>query len=220
MIYLFSGDDAKKKILNYEKFIKTLSTQTGAPSREVFFVSRNSFDPLQIESFYSGASLFSSLSAVVFRGVLEYEETRDFVLDKLCSMGESVNTFVFLEGKLAKPILDAFRKARAELNVFELPKEKKEIYDNFLVANAFVNKDKLHTWIYFRQAIDLGVSLEEIAGVLFWKIKDMILKKNFNKFKEEQLKDFVAKLSYLLPEARKEGRDAESALEQFLLEAF
>jgi len=215
MIYLFSGDDAKSKILNYEKFIKSIPAGT-----EPFFINRNSFDRVQIESFYSGASLFSILSAIIFQGILEHEETRDFVLDKLNLMGESVNTFVFLEGKLNKPILDTFKKARAELNVFELPKEKKEKYDNFLVANAFANKDKLNTWIYFRQAVDVGVSLEEIVGVLFWKIKDLILKKDFQKFKEEQLKDFVARLSYLLPEARKEGKDAESALEQFLLEAF
>ncbi|MFA5778037.1 MAG: hypothetical protein WC870_00895 [Candidatus Paceibacterota bacterium] len=215
MLYLFSGDDAKSKILNHEKFIKSIPKST-----EIFSVSRNSFDPIQIESFYSGASLFSPKSAVIFQGILEHEETRDFVLEKLNLMGESVNSFVFLEGKLNKPILDAFKKARAELNVFELPKEKKEKYDNFLVANAFANKDKLNTWIYFRQAVDVGVSLEEIVGVLFWKIKDMISKRNFSKFKEEQLKDFAVRLSYLLPEARKEGKDAEVVLEQFLLEAF
>ena len=215
MIYLFSGDDAKNKILNYEKFIKAIPRGT-----ETFFINRNSFDPIQIESFYSGSSLFSVLSAVIFQNIFEYEETRDFVLDKLKLMGESNNSFIFLEGKLNKPILDAFKKARAELNIFELPKEKKEKYDNFLVANAFANKDKLNTWIYFRQAMDVGVSMEEIIGVLFWKIKNMILKKNFSKFSEEQLKTFVAKISYLLPEARKEGRDVESAFEQFLLEAF
>ncbi len=220
MIYLFSGDDAKNKIINYEKFIKALPAQAGIPLTQIFAVNRNDFNQMQIESFYSGSSLFSNLSAVIFQNVLEYEETRDFVLEKLKLMGDSANSFVFLEGKLSKPILDTFKKARAEINVFELPKEKKEKFDNFLVANAFANKDKLNTWIYFRQAIDVGVSLEEVSGVLFWKIKDLILKKNFSKFKEEQLKNFIMKLSYLLPEARKEGRDAESAFEQFLLEVF
>ena len=215
MIYLFSGDDAKNKILNYEKFIKSITGDI-----QIFFVNRNNFDPTQIESFYSGASLFSALCAVVFQGIFEHEETRDFVLEKLDLMGKTANSFIFLEGKLNKPILDAFKKARAELNIFELPKEKKEKYDNFLVANAFANKDKLNTWIYFRQAVDLGVSLEEIVGVLFWKIKDLLLKKNFSKHKEEDLKNYTARLSYLLPEARKNGRDAEAALEQFLLEAF
>ena len=215
MLYLFSGDDAKSKIINYEKFIKSLPKEV-----EVFPVNRNDFDQVQIESFYSGSSLFSAKSAVIFSGILEYEETREFILEKLEAMGKSGNIFVFLEGKLNKPILDAFRKARAELNVFELPKEKKEKFDNFLVANAFANKDKLNTWIYFRQAVDVGVVMEELIGVLFWKIKDMLLKKNFSKFSEEQLKDYASKISYLLPEARKKGLDAESAFEQFLLEAF
>jgi len=215
MIYLFSGDDAKNKIANYEKFIKSMSK-----SVEIFAISRNNFNRAQIESLYSGASLFSAKALVTFSGVLDYEETRDFVLEKLQPMAKSDNSFVFLESKLNKPILDAFKKARAEINVFELPKEKKEKYDNFLVANAFAEKDKLHTWIYFRQAMDAGVMMEEIIGVLFWKIKDMILKKNFSKFPEQQLKDYIAKLSYLLPEARKQGRDAEGAFEQFLLEAF
>ncbi len=220
MIYLFAGDDAKNKILNYEKFMRSLPGQAGINSTEIFFITRNSFNPPQVESFYSGASLFSPVSAVIFQGIFEHEETRNFILDKLKLIGDSLNTFVFLEGKLSKPNLDAFKKARAELNVFELPKEKKEKYDNFLVANAFANKDKLNTWIYFRQAVDIGVSLEEIVGVLFWKIKDLLLRKNFSKFTEEQLKNHAARISYLLPEARKAGLDAESALEQFLLEAF
>jgi hypothetical protein len=68
--------------------------------------------------------------------------------------------------------------------------------------------------------MDEGIAMEELAGILFWKIKDSLLKKNFSVFSQVQLKNFAAKLSYVLPEARTEGRDAEAALEQFLLEAF
>jgi hypothetical protein len=218
MIYLFSGDDTKKKLASYEKFIGIVPKNT-----EIVFINRNNFDRVQIESLYSGSSLFSSLSVVVFQNIFEYEETRDFILEKLKLLGESNNSFVFLEGKLNKPILDTFKKIeskRLQINIFELAKEKKEKFDNFLIANAFANKDKLNTWIYFRQAIENDASLEEIVGILFWKIKDMILKKNFSKFKEEQLKHFASKISYLLPEARKKGIDAETALERFLLEVF
>ncbi len=221
MIYLFYGDDAEKKYSSYEKFIKSLPAQAGVlKDTEIFPINRNNFNQTQIESLYSGSSLFSRKSIVVFSNILEYEENRSFILDKLKLIADSANSFIFLEGKLNKPIVDAFKKNDAEINLFELPKEKKERFDNFLIANAFASGDKLKTWIYFRQGMDLDVSLEEIVGILFWKIKDMILKKNFGKFKEEQLKNFVSKLSYLLPEARKNGRDAESALEQFLLEAF
>ena len=215
MIYLFTGDDAQNKRFSYEKFIKSMPT-----GLEIFFVNRNNFDKVQLESMYSGAGLFFSKCAVIFSDIFEREETRDFVLKKLEFMGQSDNYFVFLEGKLNKDILNAFKKACAEINIFELPKEKKEKFDNFLVANAFAKKDKLNLWIYFRLAIDKGVGMEELIGVLFWKIKDMLLKKNFSKFSEKQLKDSAFRLSYLLPEARKEGHDAESAFEQFLLEAF
>ena len=215
MIYLFAGDDTKNKHLAYEKFIKSIPTST-----ETFYFNRNNFNQIQIESLYSGSGLFSSKFAVMFSNIFENEETRDFILEKLDLMGQSGNSFIFLEGKLGKPISDAFKKDRAEFNIFELPKEKKEKYDNFLVANAFAAKDKLHTWVYFRQAMDKGVGMEEIIGVLFWKIKNMVIKKDFRKFSETELKNSASRLSYLLPKARKEGRDAESAFEQFLLEAF
>lgn len=222
MIYLFAGDDTKNKLASYEKFIKSLPAgQAGIPtSTETFFISRNDFDPMRLESLYSGASLFSALSAVIFQNIFEREETRDFILEKLKLMGESENSFIFLEGKLNKLILDAFKKSRSELKIFELPKAKKEKYDNFLVANAFFRKDKFNTWLYFRQAMDVGVGMEEIVGVLFWKIKDALVRKNFGKFSEGELKASASRLAYLLPQARQEGRDAQSAFEKFLLEAF
>ncbi|OGI81874.1 hypothetical protein A3I95_00380 [Candidatus Nomurabacteria bacterium RIFCSPLOWO2_02_FULL_44_12] len=214
MLYLFAGDDAPKKILNYEKFLGLLPKEV-----EVFSFNRSDFDKLQIESFCSGAGLFFKKSAVIFSGALEREETREFILSKLQSMGESPNYFVFIESRIGKPVIDLFKKARTELNIYELPKEKKEKFNNFLLADALAQRDKLNLWLYFRQAVDLGVGLEELAGVLFWKAKDMILKKNLGKFKEPELKNFASKLSYLLPEARKRGRDAEAAFEEFLLEA-
>ena len=218
MIYLFSGDDTPKKLFAYEEFLKTLSERT-----PVFFVSKNDFDFTQLESFYSGASLFSAQSAVVLRDILEDEEIRKFILEKLKFLGESQNIFVFMEGELKKPVLDAFKKARTELNIFEkkpTPSGGGKKFDNFLIANAFASKDKFHTWLYFRQAVERGTELEPLAGILFWKIKDMLLKHNFSKFKESELQNFAAKIATLLPESRKAGPESESAMEQFLLEAF
>ncbi len=222
MIYLFCGDDTKSKHKDYGQFMKSLPasptiTPTGA---QIFFIGKNDFDPMQVESFYSGSGLFFTKCTVVFTNVFEKEETLDFVLEKLSLMGESGNNFVFLEGKLNKRVMDAFRGARAEINLFELPKEKKEKFNNFLLANAFGDRDKLNLWIHFRQAMDVGVGMEELIGVLFWKAKDMMLKKDFRKFSESELKNFAGKLSYLLPEARKKGLNDEAVFERFLLEVF
>lgn len=215
MIYLFSGDDIKQKHGAYIKFVKSLPKET-----EIFFISRNDFNRAQIESLYSGAGLFFQKAAAVFSNVVEREELAEFIVEKFPQMAESDNLFVFLEGKLPKATLDAFKKARAEINIFELPKEKLEKFNSFLLANAFDNKDRLNLWIYYRMAVDRGVALEELSGVLFWKAKDMIVRRNYGRFSEKELKDFTSHLAYLLPEARREGRDAETAMEQFLLEAF
>ena len=215
MLYLFTGDNTKNKLLAYEKFIKSIP-----PGTEIFFINRNDLDPTQLGSFYSSMGLFFAKCAVVFSDIFDRKETQNFILKKLELMNQSASSFIFLDGKLNKITLDAFKKAKAEINIFELPKAKKEKFNNFLLANAFGQKDKLNLWIYYRLAVDKGVGLEELVGVLFWKIKDMFLKKDFNKFSPEQLKNFSGKLSYLLPEARKEGRDAEVAFEEFLLKAF
>jgi hypothetical protein len=214
MIYLFAGDDAKSKLSSYEKFVKTLG---GA---ETFLVNKNDFDPIQIESFFSSANLFFDKCIIIFSNIFEDESASNFLLEKLKNMVDSGNIFIFLEGALNKPTVDLFKKSEANISIFDLSKDKKEKYDNFKLAYDFEKRDKLNLWIHFRQAIDLGVGMEELVGVLFWKAKDMILKKSFTKFKEKELKDFVAKLSYLLPEARKNDKDAEASFEEFLLEAF
>ncbi len=220
MIYLFSGEDIKSKLASHEKFIKSLPKGI-----EVFSIGKNDFDFMQIESFYSGSGLFSPKSAIVFTNIFEREDIRDFILEHLGDMEKSENYFIFSEGKLLKPMLDAFKKAGVKpdrISIFDAvgTKGKTEKFNSFLLANAFGSKDKLNLWIYFRQAMDKGVSLEELSGVLFWKAKDMLIKQSYGKFSEPELKDFASRLAYLLPEARSKGRDAEEAFEVFLLEAF
>jgi hypothetical protein len=215
MIYLFAGEDAKKKMSSVELCIESLSKDT-----EIFTFSKNDFEPSVIENFYSGQGLFFKKCIILVRGALEKEENEKFILDNLEAMSVSQNFFIFLEGKLKKATVDAFRKAKAEVSIFDLTSAEKEKFNSFLLANAFGLKSKLELWIYFRQAIEKGVSLEELVGVLQWKAKDMILKKNFSLFSEKDLRRISMHLAYILPEARGSARDDEAHLERFLLEAF
>jgi len=213
MLYLFAGDDAKKKLASLDKFLASLK------ETEILTVSRNNFSEEEIQSLYSGSGLFAKKTAVIFESILDHAAAETFLLPRLEKLQESENIFIFSESKISKTTLDAFKKGRAELNIFELPAIKKEKYNNFILANDFGARDKLNLWIHFREAVDLGVGLEELIGVLFWKAKDLLLKENFSKFSAEELKDFSSQISYLLPQARREGLDAEAAFEEFILEA-
>ena len=213
MLYLFAGDDAKKKYESYEKFLRTLPK-----GGEVVSLSKPDFTESRIRELYSAQSLFSPHITILSSGVVESEA--ELVRESISRMAESSNTFIFLEGKLAKPVLHMFEKAGASISLHDLITEKKEKFNNFLLANALGVKDKLNLWIYFRQAINSGASLDELAGILFWKVKDMITKRSFHIYTEAELGLLAERLSYLLPAARLAGPDAEEAFEEFLLEAF
>src|SRR3989344_1276952 len=161
MIVLFAGNDALQKHVASEKFLTSLPRDT-----EVFNLGRGDWNSAQIESLYSGSGLFWKSSAVVFSNILDATEAREFLFPRLDKLQESQNYFVFLEGKLAKAVLDIFKKARAEVEVFEKQESKEERFNSFLLANALGQKSKLDLWILYRQAIMAGVSLEELAGVL------------------------------------------------------
>lgn len=212
MIYLFSGDDVKNKIKGYENILKKFE------AFPKYLINRNNFYQNEIEGFYSGANLFDPKSVIFFSNILENADYQAFLFENLAYMQASDNIFIFNEGKLLKPILEKFNKVKAEINLFELKKIQKEKFNNFLLADAFAVKDKIKLWVYYRQAVDLGVGLEELSGVLFWKTKDMILNKNFLKYKEEDLKEINFKLSNILAKARREGKDAELVFEKFILE--
>ncbi|HEU0086017.1 MAG TPA: hypothetical protein VFQ59_03645 [Candidatus Paceibacterota bacterium] len=214
MIHFLCGDDAVKKRAEYDKLIKSLPKGT-----EMFFIRSNEFDRVQAESLYRGAGLFFSRCAVVLDGVMEREEPSSFLTKNLKEIADSENIFIFLEGKHPKVTLDIFKKAGAKVSVFEVEKKKENAkFNSFALANAFGVRDRLSLWIGFRQAMEAGMELEPLAGILFWKVKDMLLKKQFGKYTEAELQHFAEKISYLLPESRRQGRDAESAFEQFLLE--
>lgn len=215
MIFLFYGDDTDRKHKGYAAFLKSISPET-----EKFFFGKRVLDKNFFENFFSGQGLFFKKCAVIFSGVSEAGDFYQFVLKNISTLSSSPNLFVFLEGEMDKNDLDIFKESGAEINFFPLSKQKKEKYNNFLLADAFASRDRFHLWLFFRQAVDLGVSLEELTGVLFWKVKDMILKKNFSKVKEGELKKILVELPFLLLQSRKEGRDAEAVLERFLLKIF
>ncbi len=212
MIYLFTGDDTINRNKAFEKSLKDFK------DLPLLKINKNNFSFLEIESLYSDANLFDPKSVIVFSYLLEDKNINEFVLERLEFFENSKNVFIFVENKLLKSVIDQFKKQKANISIFELKKIQKEVFNNFLLANALGDRNKVNLWLYYREAISKGVALEELVGVLFWKVKDMILNKNFSKFKENELVLIAHNLSILLPKARKEGKEAEITFEKFLLE--
>lgn len=208
MIYIFFGNDIEKKNLYLKKLFKN-SQPILVPNRDV---SRE-----MLLSQIGSVSLFGEQSIFVFENFIG-DKIIDLKDEEISLLKESLNIFIFKEDKLLAPDLKKFKKhAQIEEVSFIALKQKPKI-NIFNIADAFAKKDKIQTWTLYIEAISVGIVPEEISGILFWKIKTMIL--NGTKvFKEDELKLRSSELVSLYHMAHRGEVDFTIGLEQFILKS-
>lgn len=207
MIYILFGNDIKSRNAYLKKVYKD--------NKLIFFDFKDSFDKKDILEKARSVSLFGEKPVVVLEGVLNDKkfslEDKDFSILK-----SSESIFVFLEDKLNQSEFKKFNKL-AEIVEFNKNELKKISSNNiFNIADYFSRKDKINTWILYREAILNGVSPEEICGIIFWKMKDMILKGS-KIFLKEEIIDLSSKLLSIYHLSHKGEIDFVISLEQFIL---
>src|SRR3989344_6587563 len=188
MLYLLHGTDINKKQKERIKILDLLSKKFTNTEKVSF--GDVVFDITNIESLISSQGLFGKRFLVSFDHVLENENIADVLLERLLRMSESENIFIFSENKILKEILKKFEKTGAEIQEFPLLK-KTEKENVFAIANALERKNKKEIWIIFNKLTNSGIPSEKILGILFWKTKDMMLRRNLSvggqKFSEAKL---------------------------------
>lgn len=206
MIYILIGGDTKNKNV----YIKELTK-----NNEVFFVKEEKMDRELIMSYCYNVNLFNKSPAIVMENVLSDDEV-SLKVDDLNFLKKTDTIFIFKEDKLLKSIQDKYKKY-AEIKSFD--EKKAPIIDKFNVFNitdAFAKKDKIGAWALFNEALNDGVEPEAIAGVLFWKIKTMILIST-NVHNKEELKYQSSNIVSLYHKAHRGECDLSVGLEQFIL---
>ncbi len=203
MIYILVGSDIKKR----NEFIKKISHKL-----ETFFLSASQATEAEVNNYSENVSLFGDSPVIVVENILSEGKV---ILD-LKKLADSETTFIFLEDKMLVSEEKKYKKF-ATVERFEI-KEAKKIpsLNTFDIANAFARKDKVTSWMLYREAIEAGVAPEAISGILFWKIKTMILNSDRN-FKREELVHQTSELVSLYHQAHKGERDFTVGLEQFIL---
>ena len=86
----------------------------------------------------------------------------------------------------------------------------------FNIADAFAKHDKVGAWVSYRQAIDVGTDPEPISGMLFWKIKSLMISGS-RVFSRDELRKFSSKLVSLHHDSHNGKVDFTVGLEQFIL---
>lgn len=206
MISILAGQDTKKK----NSTIKTL-----AKGRDVIRVPEGDITKDLIDGYALGVSMFGDPAAVVLESVIA---KGDFLFkdEDLKNLADSKTLFIFLEDKLLAANEKKFKKY-ASVERFEEKKLKEAPKINlFAIADAFGSHDKVKAWSLYRDAIEGGVDPEPISGILFWKIKTMLLTGN-RLFSPKALKNQSSELVSLYHRSHRGEIDFVIGLEQFIL---
>lgn len=206
MIHILVGGDTKSKSI----YIKELTGKS-----EVFFIPTNELSKDILMSYSNNISLFDESPSIILENILN-EDTLLFSQEELMSLKESKTIFIIKEDKLLVPFQKKYKKY-GDIKIFE---EKKvsatSKFNIFSLTDAFANRDKIKTWILFNDAVLSGIEGEAIAGVLFWKIKTMILN-GTRFFNKEELKYQSSNIVSLYHKAHRGDSDFNISLEQFIL---
>lgn len=157
-------------------------------------------------------SLFGDKKVFILRNVFENESIKKDVFDQLELVTNAPHDVVILADKL----LVADKKVLEKVGTIHESKEKEikeEKFNPFGLANTFATGDKKKTWIMFQEVLHHSDEMEPTHGMIWWKLKDMILK---NK-KDESLKNMARELVSVYHESRLGGLGMRERLEKFFL---
>ncbi len=225
MLTVISGKDSEKKY-------KRISEIIGG--REHHSYADGETDLSMLISRAKDTPLFGDLLPVVVH--TEDKEFLSSLSENAGVFGESATQFIFVVPRILKEEERLFSRAGATSEIFET-KEKKESFNIFALSDAFTARDRMKTWILFREAIDRGIDSNLIHGVLASAVKNMRLlfsvgsaeeagihpfvygklKRNQKHFSEEELSELSKDFVHSYHRARQGTLDFEIELERILI---
>ena len=203
MIYILAGNSAKEKTSYIKKLVG---------KGEVVKLAQAQASKELVKNYAENVSLFGDLPTVIIESGLSLE----FSTEELKGLSESKTVFIFNEDKLLKADEKKYIKYATIEHFDEKEVKAKPAINTFAIADAYARRDKVNTWILYREAVDAGLEPEMISGMLFWKLKTMVQSGNRN-FSPDELKHNASSIVSLYHEAHRGERDFVIGLEQFIL---
>lgn len=172
MLYVIYGKDgikSRKKLHELLDFAKKKR-----PEAELFRLTTENWSEDRLEELLSSQGLFDQKYTVVLDSLFEKKEIKIFVLEKLPEMQESGQLFFMIDSSLDSPSLKKIEKYAKQVQKFE-KEERREEYNIFSVTTGLLERDRKKLWISYLDSLRKGFAPEEIHGIFFWQIKNMIL---------------------------------------------
>ncbi len=215
MIYFLYGTDSAK----IKKTARTSAegAQKKKPDASIFVMTSENWSESRFQELLQSVGLFEQKYIVLLDNVFEDAEAKKIVMGSVKKMEEVDHLFFMLEGKVDKKTITKITKHAykvTEYNEVVAPKQKE---DNFALANAVGRKDKKQAWVILQSALERGAAPEALHGMLFWKVKSMLLAGNTRPFSKEELQALSHKLLDIHYKSRTGQTTLDIALERFVL---
>ena len=220
MIYFLHGADTQKVAKKCTKYCGQLSDKR--PNSEVFKITTENWSAEQFDELLSSQGLFEKKYIVVLDFLFSQKEIKEKILEKLKEIQSAEHWFLILDGKVDAPTVKKLEKFSYKTQEFGKAEAKKEPPIIFSITDKLLTRDKKRLWISYVDLTLQGIPAEEIHGVIFWAVKNMIVTSRVDSQKDSGLAPFSyskalsGSHNYKLEELRKNvrefgGNDAQSS---------
>lgn len=192
MIYFLHGADTKSSRKKMHDVLGQLSGKR--PNSEIFKITTENWNREQFGELLSAQGLFEKKYIVVLDFLFSQKDIKEEILEKLEEMKEAEHWFLILEGKVDAPSVKKIEEHSYKTQKFEknLPAEeagKSPII--FSITDKLLARDKKKLWISYIDLTGQGIAAEEIHGVIFWAVKNMIIVSRTKNQADSGLSPFV-----------------------------
>lgn len=191
MLYLLYGTDTHKSRAKLHELLDLAKKKR--PNAELFKLTSENWSEATLEELIVFQGLFEQKYTVVLDNLFEKKEIKDFVFERLDGLKNSDQIFLILESSMDVASLKKFEKFSEKTQEFVKKESPKSSFNIFSITDGLLQKDKKKLWISYIDAIKKGSASEEIHGIFFWQVKNMILASRAKDQGETGLSPFVYK---------------------------
>ena len=173
MLYLLHGEDSRKSRKKLHELLDL--AQKKRPGAEIFKLTTENWSEGQFDELLVSQGLFEQKYTVVLDNLFEKKEIKDYILERLEQTADSEQIFLLLDGKIDAPSLKKITANAKQVQEFVKAESIKPTSSIFSITDGLLQKNRKRLWVSYVDFLSKGVGVEEIHGIFFWQVKNMIL---------------------------------------------
>ena len=191
MIYFLHGNDTHGSRKKMHEILHGLFVKR--PNSEVFKITSENWSEEQFDELISSQGLFEQKYIVVLDFLFSQKDIKEHILKQLEKMQTAEHWFLILDGKVDVASVRSIEKIAYKTVVFEKKDVKKDSPIIFTITDKLLARDKKRLWITYIDLVNQGIAEEEIHGVIFWAVKNMLIASRVDSQKDSGLTPYAYK---------------------------